>query len=241
MLRTIFWLTWLVGYFISCLPTKWKAIRLGKQGKTEERKKLIEKRVGHWGRLLLRYIKVDVTVEGKENLPEPGKTVVFVSNHQSYMDIPILLGYLDKPHALMAKSQLGKIPFLSAWMRLLGCIFVEREDARAAVASMRQAEETLQRGDSLIICPEGTRSKSDTLNEFKAGAVRIAVKAGVDVVPVAIDGSYRALEGSGWKLTKCKVRLVILPAVPTKDLDRASQKELPKKLKDMVRAAKDAR
>lgn len=241
MLRTIFWLIWLAGYFIFCLPTKWKAARLEKQGRTEEKKRLVESKIGHWAKLLLRYIQVDVEVTGQENLPPADKTVVFVSNHQSYMDIPILLAYLDKPHALMAKKELGKIPFLSAWMRLLGCVFVERDDARAAVAAMRKAEETLQNGNSMIICPEGTRSKSDTMHEFKAGAVHIAVKAGVDVVPVAIDGSYKALEGNRWRLKKCKVRFVILPSVSTQNLDRAAQKELPKKLEYLVRAAKDAR
>lgn len=241
MLRTLFWVTWLFAYFAYKLPTYWKAKRLGKQGRIEEQQELVEHTVQHWARLLLKNLKVPVVLEGAENLPPKDKTVVYVSNHQSYVDIPVLLGYLAAPCPLMGKRELGKVPFLGKWMHLLGCIFVAREDARASVVAMRQAEAVLEGGRSLIVCPEGTRSRSDDMGEFKGGAVRIATKAGVPVVPIAIDGTWRVLEGSHWRLKRATVRMVVLPMVETATLSREEQKGLHKVLEDDIRRAKDAR
>lgn len=241
MLRTIGWITWLFAYLICKVPAYQKAKKLGKRGKLQEQQTFVQQKTEQWASLLLRNVGVKVEVTGRENLPQNGETVVFAANHQSYLDIPILLANLDEPHALMAKKELDKIPFLRGWMRILGCIYVDRDDARASIAALKKAEETLKEGRSVIVCPEGTRSKSDEMGEFKAGAVRMATRAGVPVVPVAIDGSYRGLEGNGFKLKKCTVRLVILPAVETKNLTRDEQKALPAQLQEMVRVAKDTR
>lgn len=239
MLRTLFWACWLVVYFIRCLPAYFKTKRLAKQGRTAEYDAVVRNRVGNWANVLLRHIRMEVEVTGRENLPKEGENVVFVSNHQSYMDIPLLLAKLDFPHPLMAKKELGKIPFLSAWMRQLRCVFVDRDDARASVAALKQAENTLKEGYSFIVFPEGTRSKSDEVGEFKGGAVRIATKTKVPVVPVVISGTYRALEGNGYKLQKTHVKLAILPPIPTDGLTREEQKALPGRLEELVRTAKN--
>ena len=99
----------------------------------------------------------------------------------------------------------------------------------------------LKAGKSLIVCPEGTRSKSDTMGEFKGGSMRMALKAKTPIIPVAIDGSYKSFEGNRYRLAKTDIRLVILPAVSTKELTREEQKALPNLLENMVRQAKDAR
>lgn len=241
MLRTIFWALWLFGYFIIRLPSYFKVKRLAKQGKKQEHDALVRQKVSRWAAVLLRHIRMQVAVEGRENLPKAGEVVVFAANHQSYMDIPILLANLDFPHPLMAKKELGKIPFLSGWMNELGCVYVDRDDARASVSALKKAEKTLKEGSSFIVYPEGTRAKSDTMGEFKAGAVRMAYKTGVPVVPVAIDGSYKALEGNRWRLQKSSVRLVILPPVPTQGLSREEQKQLPARLQQIVQEAKEER
>lgn len=240
MHRTIFWLTWLAFYLFFRLPAKWKAIRLGKQGRYDEQKEYVDRKVKQWTSALLKNIGMELTVEGRENIPPKDKAVMFVSNHQSYLDIPVLLDGLG-PNALLAKGELGKVPLLSGWMNLLGCLYVDRDDMRSSLDILRKGQQMLESGKSLIVCPEGTRSKSDTMAEFKPGAVRMAYKAGVPIVPVAIDGTWRAFEGNQNKLVKCKVRLVVLPEVSTKDLSRDEQRGLAAKLEDMVRAAKDNR
>lgn len=241
MLRTAFWFMWLAFYLLSRLPLYWRGRWLRSKGRIEDCRALTQRQVDLWIERMFRHIKVSVEVTGAENLPQNGETVLFCSNHQSYMDIPVLLHYLDKPHAIMAKKELSRIPLLRGWMDLLGCMYVDRDDVRASLEALHKGEAVLQSGQSLILCPEGTRAKSDTLGEFKGGGFRMAYKTGVPVVPVAIDGTWRILEGNAYKLQKCNVRLVILPPIPTAGMTRTELKALPKQVEDLVRAAKDDR
>ncbi len=241
MARTILWVSWLFAYLLTRLPLYWKVKRLDKQGREAEKQVIVKREVKKWSERLLRHIGVRLTVQGAENLPGPDEAVVFAANHQSFVDIPVLLYGLDEPYALLARREIGKVPLLRGWMNMLGCVYVQREDMRAAAAALKESEEWLAGGHSLIIFPEGTRARSDTMGEFKAGAVRMALKAKVRIVPVAVDGTYKALEGNGNRLTPADVRLVILPPVETAGLSKEEQRALPAKLEEMIRAAKDAR
>ncbi len=240
MFKVFIAVLWLLFYFLFRLPVYWKAKRLQKQGKTQEHKELVEKEVKRWATRVLRHIRLNLTVTGMENLPPKDEVVVFVCNHQSFTDIPILLAGLDFPRALLSKKEIGKVPLLSGWMNQLGCIYVERDDARAALNALKKCEELLESGSSLIVFPEGSRAKDGTLDEFKGGAVRMALKAKTRIIPLAIDGSYKALEGNGFRLRKADVRLLILPAVETETLTRPEQKELAGRLQEMIQQAKDA-
>lgn len=239
MLRTIWWITYLFLYLISRLPYTIKLKRLTKQGRADEAQAVIDEQVALWAQRLLKHIKIDVAVEGRENLPAPGEVVVFAANHQSYLDIPVLLANISPPPPLLARREIGQVPFLGLWMRKLGCVFVQREDARSGMQALKEAQAVVEGGRCLVVFPEGTRSKSDKLGEFQAGVVRIAAKAKVPVVPVAIDGTFRGLEDGGFRLRPAKVRLVILPRVETASLSREEQKQLPQTLHEMVRHAKD--
>lgn len=241
MLRTVVLMIWFFGYLFTQLPLYWKAKRLYRKGRLEEHAQIVEKEVKSWAGKVLKRIGVTLEVQGLENLPKDGRAVAFAANHQSYVDIPVILAGLDKPYALLSKKEIGDIPLMGAWMRELGCVFVQRDDTRSAMAAMRESEEKLAGGESVIIFPEGTRAKSDTMGEFKAGVVRMAVKAGVPIVPVAIDGTYKALEGNGFRATKCNVRLIVLPMVETQGLSRPEIKELPTLLENTIREAKDNR
>lgn len=238
MLRTIFWGLWLFGYLLYRLPAYWRVKRMGAKGDKQGQMKEARRTANQWAKTLMKYVGITLEVHGLENLPKEGETVVFASNHQSYLDIPVLLGGLDTAYPLLARKEIGKVPLLRGWMNLIGCIYIDREDARAAMGALRQAEEMVNEGSSLIVFPEGTRSKSDKVGEFKGGVVRVAFKTGVDIVPLVIDGSYKVLEGNRWRLKRAHVRLFILPAVPTQGLSRAQQKELPGQLEEMVRQAK---
>ena len=100
-----------------------------------------------------------MTVEGQENIP--AGPCVFVGNHRSYYDIPILLTALDAPHGILAKEELEKIPLLNRWMKLLGCVFVKRDDIRASVKALNDATAIVESGRSFVIFPEApaTRAK----------------------------------------------------------------------------------
>lgn len=239
MLRTLGWVLWLFGYMLVRWPIYWWGCHLARTGQVQRQRHVINGLVKPWARRLLKHIKLTVEVSGTENLPPPNEVVVYAANHQSFLDIPVLLANITPPPALLARREIGKVPLLGGWMRQLDCVFVQRDDARAAMAAFRQADAVLQGGRSLVIFPEGTRAKSNKMGPFLPGAVRIATKAGVPIIPVAISGSYKGLEGNGNRVKKATARLVFLPRVETAGLGKDDAKLLPQLLEQQVRAAKD--
>ena len=171
------------------------------------------------------------------NLTE--RQAVFIANHQGNFDIPLMLSCLGRAHGLLAKQELARIPILRLWMRLLHCLFVDRSSPRAGMESIAKGVKLLQSGHSLIIFPEGTRSRSGELQEFKGGAFRIASKASAAIVPVTIDGSYRAMvaNATGWLIRPCEVTVTIHPAIETAGLGREELRELPARTRDVIASA----
>ena len=127
-------------------------------------------------------------MEGLENIPKD-RPCVFVANHRSYYDIPLLLAGLEKPHGILAKEELEKIFLLSRWMKLLGCVFVQRDDVRASVRALNDATAIVESGRSFVIFPEGTRSKDHKPGKAKSGIARIALASHADILPVSIYNS----------------------------------------------------
>ena len=129
--------TYLFGYMIVHYGVLRKAERAQAAGDTETVRRLVEQHIPHWSRGILNVTGVRLSVEGLDNIPKEGPCV-FVANHRSYYDIPLLLASLDKPYGILAKEELEKIPLLSRWMKLLGCVFVQRDDVRASVRALNE-------------------------------------------------------------------------------------------------------
>lgn len=146
----------------------------------------------YWGRIITRLSGVTVTMRGLDRL-EKGRPYIFAANHQSQFDIFVLQGYLDFDFRWLAKLELFQIPLFGPAMRLAGYIPVDRSHSRKAIQSLDEAAGRIADGTSVIIFPEGTRSTDGRLQPFKAGAMVLAIKAGVPVVPVAILGTHRVL------------------------------------------------
>ena len=237
-MRTIIWFIYFWGYLLLALPKMKKAQRLQAAGELDARDALVEGMVQKWARSLLRLAGVTVEITGLENIP--ARPSVFVPNHQSYFDIPVLLAWLDKAHPLVSKQEVKKIPLIRTWMEQLGCVFIDRDNARQSVAALGEASrEITQRGRSFIIFPEGTRSRGDAMGEFKNGGFRAALKAGVPVVPVVIDGTYRAMEANHMWIHPAHVRVTVLPAIPTQGMSREESKAIGERVHDMIAAVKD--
>ena len=235
--RTIAMFTYLFGYMIVHYGVLRKAERAQSAGDTETVRRLVEQHIPHWSRGILNVTGVRLSVEGLDNIPKEGPCV-FVANHRSYYDIPLLLASLDKPYGILAKEELEKIPLLSRWMKLLGCVFVQRDDVRASVRALNDATAIVESGRSFIIFPEGTRYKGEEggAGEFKAGAFRIAVKTETPVVPVAISGARGLFEAHGNRTTPGTVRIRVLPPIQTAGMSRAEQKELPAAVRQTILA-----
>ncbi len=153
-----------------------------------------------WARFILAATGVKVELEGLEKL-EKGKSYIFMGNHQSQYDIFCTQGYLQWDLRWLAKKELFSIPIFGSALRGGGSIPVDRSNGRKALASLAEAAERIKKGCSVIVFPEGTRSKDGKLHSFKAGGMVIAIKAKVEVVPLAICGS-RAILAKGAILPK---------------------------------------
>lgn len=225
LLRTIVWFFYFFGSLVAVSPAMLRAKRCKEAGDEAAVRAIVDRYVPMWAGTLLRLAGVRVTVRGRENIPA-GRAAVFTPNHQGNYDIPLMLTVLDRPHALVAKIETRKIPLVRTWMELFDCVFLDRESPRQAMAAMRQAAGLAQAGKSVIVFPEGTRSKGPEMGEFKAGAFKIACKAGVPIVPVAIEGSYRVMEANGGLMRPAHVTVTILPPVETQGLSRHEQHAL---------------
>ena len=236
--RTIAMFIYLFGYMIVHYGVLRRAERALAAGDMQLVEELVNKHIPHWSRGILKVTGVSLSVEGLENIPKD-TACVFVGNHRSYYDIPILLTALDAPHGILAKEELEKIPLLNRWMKLLGCVFVKRDDIRASVKALNDATAIVESGRSFVIFPEGTRYKGEEggAGEFKAGAFRIAIKTGVPVVPVAISGARDLFEGHGLRATPGDIRVRILPAIQTAGMSKAEQKQLPDAVRQSILAA----
>jgi 1-acyl-sn-glycerol-3-phosphate acyltransferase len=146
-----------------------------------------------WARFLLWVSGVKVKVEGLEKIAPEG-SYVFVANHLSYMDTPVVLANIPVQFRFMAKRGLFQIPFLGTHLARAGHIPVPRDNPRAAVKAMAAAAQIIrERGVSLLIFPEGGRSHNGELQDFKEGAAHIAIRAGVSMVPIALHGTREIL------------------------------------------------
>ena len=229
ILRTIALFVYLFGYMIVHYATLRRAERALAAGDLDTVEQIVKANIPRWSRGILRVTGARMTVEGQKNIP--AGPCVFVGNHRSYYDIPILLTALDAPHGILAKEELEKIPLLNRWMKLLGCVFVKRDDIRASVKALNDATAIVESGRSFVIFPEGTRYKGE-----EGGAFRIAIKTGVPVVPVAISGARGLFEGHGLRATPGDIRVRILPAIQTAGMSKAEQKQLPDAVRQTILA-----
>jgi 1-acyl-sn-glycerol-3-phosphate acyltransferase len=146
----------------------------------------------NWCRMIARTAGARVRVHGAHHI-QPGTSYVFLSTHQSYMDIPAMLGYLPAQLRIAAKKSLFRIPFMGWHLTRAGHIPIDRSSTENAVASMQRAASYLKDGICAFVFPEGTRSRDGYLHKFKKGGFKLAVQAGAPIIPVTIIGSRQAL------------------------------------------------
>jgi 1-acyl-sn-glycerol-3-phosphate acyltransferase len=143
-------------------------------------------------KFILKKSKTDVEVQGVENIPK--EPCLFVSNHQAIFDAFVIIAYIDKLTGFIAKKEIKKIPLISGWLRAIHTVYIDRENIKEGIKAINAGVEKLQQGYSMIIFPEGTRSLSSEMGDFKKGSMKLATKANVPIVPVTVDGTYRVLE-----------------------------------------------
>lgn len=177
-----------------------------------------------WSLQLLYMCGVKIQVHGLENIHK-NERYVFIANHQSYFDIPVLYAGLFANLSFIAKKELFLLPFFGWGMAAVGHIWIDRKNARKARKSITRAVTMLKRNHvSLVLFPEGTRSVTGKVGEFKRASFVLALEAGVPVVPVTICGSRDVQPKFTLKIIPGTVKLIIgepLRIAPDMDLDKS--------------------
>jgi 1-acyl-sn-glycerol-3-phosphate acyltransferase len=146
--------------------------------------------------------------EGLENITKPD-TALYIGNHRSMLDVAFMLRHIDKPAICMGKKSVSKWPVISWWMKAQDTVFFNRNSPREGMKAVKAAIAFLKSGKSVIIFPEGTRTKTSDMLPFKKGSVRMAQKANVPIVPMAIKGTDDVFENNGFNLKKHTVHYKI--------------------------------
>jgi 1-acyl-sn-glycerol-3-phosphate acyltransferase len=169
------------------------------------------------------------------SLIDPNATYVFVANHRSFMDIPVLLAYLPLQFRFLAKKGLFLIPFLGTHLRRARHLPVVKDNPRASLKSMTDAAHILREpGMSVMLFPEGGRSKDGMLQDFIEGAAYIAVKAGVPIIPLAMTGTREVLPMGSLQIMSGIVELRIGDPIPTANLTLKDRATLTQTMHDQV-------
>lgn len=145
-----------------------------------------------WSRSVMRLLLLPIKVTGRENV-DPKQSYVFVANHQSFLDVFAVYGWLPNNFKWLMKKEIRRVPFVGTACAVAGHIFVDRSNPRAALQSMEKVKKELVDGISTVIFPEGTRTKTGEIGRFKQGAFKIAMDMELPVVPITLNGFYKAM------------------------------------------------
>jgi 1-acyl-sn-glycerol-3-phosphate acyltransferase len=169
---------------------------------------------------------------------DPRRPYVVVSNHESFADI-LLISHLPWEMKWMSKIELFRIPILGWDMWLAGDVPVRRGQTRSALEALKRCREVLKHKVSVIIFPEGTRSTTDEMLPFKDGAFRLAIEAGVPVLPLVVAGTSTAIRKHDWRVGRTRAEVRVLPPVETAGLTMKDVPALRDRVRELIRSTRD--
>lgn len=193
---------------------------------------------GHiWAKIFCWLSLVRVTVVGRGNI-DPRTSYVFVANHQGAYDIFAIYGYLGHNFRWMMKKSLERIPFVGYSCKVSGHIYVDNSTPSATARTMATAERQLSGGMSVVVFPEGSRSRSGKMHVFRRGAFKLATEFSLPVVPITIDGAYSVMPRGAVLPRPGKIRLTIHhPIEASADTGRHELAELLEKSQEAIASA----
>jgi len=184
-------------------------------------------------RVYIRAAGARVHVTGLENL-DPRQSYLFIANHQSNLDPPLLFACLGHDVGAIAKQELQKIPLFKQGFPLAHVVPIDRSNRENAILSTRRGAEALRRGHSLMAFPEGTRTVDGRLKEFKKGVFYMAIESGVPVVPVVVNDTRLVMRKGNGTCIPGDIFLDILPPVETRDYTPDNVEQLVDRVRGMI-------
>lgn len=186
-----------------------------------------------WSWLVVKTNRIKIRIEGREKL-QRGSSYIFMSNHASNLDPPVIAYTLEQTLRFVAKKSLTKIPVFGTAIRLARMIVIDRNDAQGAREAINRAVRDLSGGISAFFFAEGTRSLDGRLQKFKKGGVMLALKTKLPIVPVTIIGSYELLPKKAIRIKPGVVRVIISDPIDTKDYTEDDRDVLLEKVRSVI-------
>ncbi len=178
-----------------------------------------------WARKVLKVAGVKLTIKGLDNL-EQGKSYIYTSNHFSLFDIPVIIAAVPDNVRIIYKEELEKVPFFGWGLRAGPYIAVNRSDPRKSMKSIEAAVESISKGDSVIVFPEGTRSPDGSLQDFKRGAFMLASRAAKPIAPIGIINSNNVLPPKSKQISAGGVEVIFGEPIYEHPATKEAEKEL---------------
>ena len=238
MLKTIRTFTYLFGYLPFTVRRLIKVKKLSRQLDPDVRDLYVDEVPRIWAAGIMKRTKSTISVKGTEHLP--AGPVLLISNHEGNFDIPVLISAIPKPFGFISKVEVKKFPIVNDWMDEMNCVFIDRSDRRSAMNVLKDSVEKLREGHSIIIFPEGTRSKGTGVQEFKSGFAKIAQDAAVPVIPIALYGTSAIMENNNNKIRPAQIQVEILPAIDVEMVQGMDRKQLVDHAEALIRQAVEA-
>jgi 1-acyl-sn-glycerol-3-phosphate acyltransferase len=186
-----------------------------------------------WGKSILVVSRIKVSVKGMSGI-DPMSPYIYMANHQSNFDIPVLLGHLKVQFRWLAKMELFKIPVFGRAMRKAGYISIDRHHRESAFNSLKVAASKIKSGVSVLIFPEGTRSRDGKIRPFKKGGFVMAIDSGIPIVPVIITGTRAIMPKGRIRVCPGHVSMVIHKPIETSTYTRETKKALMEKVRRVI-------
>ena len=227
--RTIFWLIPTISVYTIALGT----LSVGASW-FDRTGKFAHACARFWAWLILATTGVQVSVSGLGRVKKE-LTYVFVSNHESIYDIPIIFASLPFQLRIIAKASLGSFPFLGWHLRRTGHLLVDR--TKSGASTLKQVTDLVLRSSSLIVFPEGTRSTDGNLLPFKRGIFLVAIDSGLPVVPLSVTGSRHVMRKGRLMTCPAEVGLVVHDPIPTGNLSHEDAAQLAEQVRAVVESA----
>jgi len=177
-----------------------------------------------WARIVVILSACSMTVTGREHIPNHGG-ICFVSNHVGAFDIILALAYIGRPFGFIAKKELLLLPGINLWIYILGGFFIDRKNPRKALKTIGLGIKRIKDGGSMLIFPEGTRSRGKEIGTFHPGALKLASSSNALIVPIAISGSYEVFE-KNYRVNSAAVSISFLPPINIDTIPQQDRKIL---------------